>query len=84
MVIVQALSNVPVYFKYKARPASAEKSAIVVACVSALVVIASDPLPKASAIKDKLVFVLVPQVNADFKPGACICECCFSCCRNTY
>ena len=43
MVIVQAESNVPVYLRYIARPASAAPSATVVVCVSAFVVIASVP-----------------------------------------
>ena len=42
-VIVQSESNVPVYFKYNDLPGSVEPSAIVVVCVSALVVIASVP-----------------------------------------
>ena len=62
MVIVQAESNVPVYLRCMALPESAERSATVVVWVSALVVIASVPIPKASPISSKLVFVDVPQV----------------------
>ena len=62
IVIVQAESSVPVYLRYIALPASELPSATVVVCVSALVVIASVPKPKASPINSKLVFVLVPQV----------------------
>ena len=49
-VIVQALSNEPVYLRKIERPGSVEPSAIVVVCVSALVVIASVPKLNASAI----------------------------------
>ena len=62
MVMVQALSSVPVYLRKMLRPGSVLPSAIVVVCVSALVVIASVPKEKASAINSRLVFVLVPQV----------------------
>ena len=50
MVIVQALSNVPVYFKYIDLPSEEDPSLIVVVLVSALVVIASVPKLNASAI----------------------------------
>ena len=60
--MVQALSNVPVYLRYMALPASEAPSATVVVCVSALVVIASVPKPNASPISSKLVFVVFPQV----------------------
>ena len=60
--MVQAESRVPVYFKYRDLPGSVEPSAIVVVWVSALVVIASVPKLKASAISSKLVLVEVPQV----------------------
>ena len=62
IVIVQAESSVPVYLRNMLLPGSAEPSAMVVVWVSALVVIASVPKPKASAIKPKFVFVLSPQV----------------------
>ena len=62
IVMVQVLSSVPVYFKNKERPGSVAPSAIVVVCVSALVVIASVPKEKASATNSRLVLVLVPQV----------------------
>ena len=62
IVIVQAESNVPVYFMYIALPGSVAPSATVVVCVSAFVVIASVPKPNASPINSKLVFVLSPQV----------------------
>ena len=62
IVIVQAESNVPVYLIYIALPGSVAPSATVVVCVSALVVIASVPKPKASPINSKFVFVTVPQV----------------------
>ena len=65
IVIVQAESSVPVYFKYKDLPGSVDPSAIVVVCVSALVVIASVPKLNASAINSKLVLVSVPQVPLD-------------------
>ena len=60
-VIVQAESKVPVYFKNIARPGSLAPSAIVVVCVSALVVMASVPKPNASAINSRLVLVVSPQ-----------------------
>ena len=59
--MVQALSSVPVYFKYRERPGSVAPSAIVVVCVLALVVMASVPKLRASAINSKLVLVVVPQ-----------------------
>ena len=62
MVIVQALSNVPVYFKYSDRASSVLPSAIVEACVSALVVIASVPKLNDSAISSRFVLVDAPQV----------------------
>ena len=65
IVIVQAESNVPVYFKYIALPGSVEPSATVVVCVSALVVIASVPKPSASPMSSKLVLVSDPQVPLD-------------------
>jgi hypothetical protein len=60
--MVQAESRVPVYLRKRERPGSVLPSAIVVVCVSALVVIASVPKENASAINSKFVFVLVPQV----------------------
>ena len=62
IVIVQAESNVPVYFIYSALPASEDPSAIVVVCVSAFVVMASVPKPNASPINSKFVLVEVPHV----------------------
>jgi hypothetical protein len=62
IVIVQAESKVPVYFKNIERPGSVAPSAIVVVCVSAFVVMASVPNPNASAINSKFVFVVSPQV----------------------
>ena len=50
------------YLRYNDLPGSVAPSAIVVVCVSALVVIASVPKLNASAISSKLVFVEVPQV----------------------
>ena len=41
--MVQAESKVPVYFRYIDLPGSVEPSAMVVVCVSALVVMASVP-----------------------------------------
>jgi len=61
IVIVQAESNVPVYFRNKDLPGSVAPSAIVVVCVSALVVIASVPKENASAISSRLVLVVSPQ-----------------------
>ena len=61
-VIVQAESKVPVYFKKMDLPGSVAPSAIVVACVSALVVMASVPKANASAINSKFVLVVSPQV----------------------
>ena len=49
IVIVQAESSVPVYFKNIDLPGSVEPSAMVVVCVSAFVVMASVPKLKASA-----------------------------------
>ncbi len=60
--MVHVESSVPVYFMYMALPSSAEPSAMVVVCVSALVVMASVPEPKASAISSRFVLVEVPQV----------------------
>ena len=65
IVIVQAESSVPVYLIYIARPASADPAATVVVWVSAFVVMASVPKPKASPISSKLVLVSVPQVPLD-------------------
>jgi hypothetical protein len=62
MVMVQAESNVPVYLRKRLRPGSVLPSAIVVVCVSALVVIASVPKLNDSAINSRLVFVVVPQL----------------------
>ena len=62
MVIVQAESKVPVYFINMARPGSVAPSATVVVCVSALVVIASVPKPRASPINSSETLVAVPQV----------------------
>ena len=62
IVIVQALSSVPVYFTYIDLTGSVAPSAIVLVCVSALVVIASVSNPNASAINSRLVLVVVPQV----------------------
>ena len=59
---MQAESRVPVYFRKIARPSSAAPSAIVVVWVSAFVVIASVPEPKASAISSRFRLVFVPQV----------------------
>ena len=50
------------YFRNKARPSSAAPSAMVVVWASALVVIASVPEPRASAISSRFVLVEVPQV----------------------
>ena len=65
IVIVQSESNAPVYFKNIDQPGSVDPSAIVVVCVLALVVMASVPKLKASAISSKLVFVSLPQVPLD-------------------
>jgi hypothetical protein len=62
IVIVQAESRVPVYFRNMDRPGSVAPSAIVVVCVSALVVIASVPKPNELAINVRLSFVVSPQV----------------------
>ena len=62
IVIVQAESRVPVYFRNRDRPGSVEPSAIVVVCVSALVVIASVPKENDSAMSSRLVLVVVPHV----------------------
>ena len=62
IVMVQFESRAPVYLMYIALPGSVEPSAIVVVCVSAFVVIASVPNPKASPINSKLVFVDAPHV----------------------
>ena len=64
IVIVQAESRVPVYLRYIDLPGSLAPSAIVVVCVSALVVIASVPKLNASPISSKFVLVVVPQVPA--------------------
>jgi hypothetical protein len=69
IVIVQAESKVPVYFKNIERPGSVAPSAIVVVCVSAFVVIASVPKENASAISSRLVFVTVPH-EPDASPVA--------------
>ena len=61
IVIVQAESSVPVYLIYIALAGSVAPSAIVLVCVSALVVIPSVPYPKASPINSKFVFVTTPQ-----------------------
>ena len=61
IVIVQVLSSVPVYFRYRERPGSVAPSAIVVVCVSALVVMASVPKLRASAINSRFVLVVAPQ-----------------------
>jgi hypothetical protein len=62
IVIVHSESSVPVYFKNIDLPGSVEPSAIVVVCVSALVVMASVPKLNASAINSKLVLVVAPHV----------------------
>ena len=61
IVIVQAESKVPVYFKNIERPGSVAPSAIVVVCVSAFVVMASVPKENASAMSSKFVLVVSPQ-----------------------
>ena len=62
IVMVQAESRVPVYLRKIARPGSVLPSAIVVVCVSALVVIASVPKLNASATNSRFVLVVVPHV----------------------
>jgi hypothetical protein len=69
IVMVQVLSRVPVYLRNMLLPGSVDPSARVVVWVSALVVIASVPKEKASAINSKFVFVLVPH-EPDSSPVA--------------
>mgnify|MGYP003651089768 CR=1 FL=1 len=66
--MVQVLSSVPVYFKYRERPGSVAPSAMVVVCVSALVVMASVPKLRASAISSRFVLVVAPHVP-DWSPS---------------
>ena len=61
MVTVQSESNVPVYLIRNALASSEAPSATVDACVSALVVMASVPIPSASPINSKDVLVDVPH-----------------------